>query len=160
MSADPVAPRTVVFSVPNPTAGHYWSMPPPETPKHSGKSGSVSCGITAPFSWVLCIQSCLCPRRVFPQSCASSVMKSLASKSNSLGVFSPFARSPSWKICWAKVCHHIINRYLLCSRMVKWWLSLYYEGYIYASVGWLCGCPPFTSIFWTCKIHKDIATCL
>ena len=36
-------------------------MPPPETPK----SGSVSCGITAPFSLVLvCIRFCLCPRRV------------------------------------------------------------------------------------------------
>ena len=33
-----------------------------------GKSGSVSCGITAPFSWVLvCTRFCLCPPRVcFP----------------------------------------------------------------------------------------------
>ena len=31
----------------------------------TGKSGSVSCGVTAPFSWVLvCIRFCLCPRRV------------------------------------------------------------------------------------------------
>ena len=36
-------------------------MPVPETPK----SGSVSCGITAPFSLVLvCIRFCWCPRRV------------------------------------------------------------------------------------------------
>ena len=29
------------------------------------KSGSVSCGITVPFSWVLaCIRFCLCPSRV------------------------------------------------------------------------------------------------
>ena len=33
-----------------------------------GKSGSVSCGVTAPFSWVLVhIRFCLCPPRVcFP----------------------------------------------------------------------------------------------
>ena len=36
-----------------------------------GKSGSVSCGITAPFSWVLvCTRFCLCPPRVcFPVLC-------------------------------------------------------------------------------------------
>ena len=36
--------------------------------KLTGKSGSVSCGVTAPFSWVLVhISFCLCPRRVcFP----------------------------------------------------------------------------------------------
>ena len=35
------------------------------------KSGSVSCGVTAPFSWVLVhTGSCLCPRRVyFPVLC-------------------------------------------------------------------------------------------
>ena len=34
----------------------------------SGMSGSVSCGVTAPFSWVLvCTRFCLCPPRVcFP----------------------------------------------------------------------------------------------
>ena len=34
----------------------------------TGKSGSVSCGVTAPFSWVLvCTSFCLCPPRVcFP----------------------------------------------------------------------------------------------
>ena len=36
-----------------------------------GKSGSVSCGITAPFSWVLvCTRFCLCqPRVCFPFLC-------------------------------------------------------------------------------------------
>ena len=32
-----------------------------------GKSGSVSCGVTAPFSWVL-----VCKKFLFPQSCVSS----------------------------------------------------------------------------------------
>ena len=36
-----------------------------------GMSGSVSCGVTAPFSWVLvCTRFCLCPPRVcFPVLC-------------------------------------------------------------------------------------------
>ena len=36
-----------------------------------GKSGSVSCGVTAPFSWVpVCRRFCLCPLRVcFPVLC-------------------------------------------------------------------------------------------
>ena len=39
----------------------------------TGKSGSVSCGITAPFSWVLvCARFCLCPPRVcFPSPLCS-----------------------------------------------------------------------------------------
>ena len=38
---------------------------------------------------------------LFPQSCVSSVIKShLPPKSNSLGVLSPFARSPGWEICF------------------------------------------------------------
>ena len=37
------------------------------------KSGSVSCGVAAPFSWVLVhTRFCLCPPRVCPQSCVSS----------------------------------------------------------------------------------------
>ena len=37
----------------------------------TSKSGSVSCGVTAPFSWVLvCSKFCLCPPRVcFPVLC-------------------------------------------------------------------------------------------
>ena len=32
----------------------------------TGKSGSVFCGVTAPFSWVLvCTRFCLCPSRVY-----------------------------------------------------------------------------------------------
>ena len=38
-----------------------------------GKSGSVSCGVTAPFSWVLVhTRFCLCLPRVCFQSCVSS----------------------------------------------------------------------------------------
>ena len=39
-------------------------------------------------------------KSLFPQSCGSSVIKSyLPSKSNSLGILSPFAGSPDWEIC-------------------------------------------------------------
>ena len=45
------------------SAGDSWTLP--------GKSGSVSCGVTAPFSWVLVhTRLCLCPPRVcFPVLC-------------------------------------------------------------------------------------------
>ena len=44
------------------SAGDSWTL--------TGKSGSVFCGATAPFSWVLvCTRFCLCPPRVyFPSS--------------------------------------------------------------------------------------------
>ena len=38
--------------------GDSWTLP--------GKSGSASCGVTAPSSWVLvCTRFCLCPTRVY-----------------------------------------------------------------------------------------------
>ena len=62
----PVAPRTVVFIAPdlhrplltNTSVQDFWTL--------TGKSGSVSCGISAPFSWVLvCTRFCLFPPRVW-----------------------------------------------------------------------------------------------
>ena len=47
------------------STGDSWTL--------TGKSGPVSCGVTAPFSWVLvCTKFCLCPPRVCPQSYVSS----------------------------------------------------------------------------------------
>ena len=47
------------------SAGDSWTL--------TGKSGSVSHGVTAPFSWVLVHASfCLCPSRVYFPSCVSS----------------------------------------------------------------------------------------
>ena len=58
--------HALLYSVPQPcsrpppthtTTGDSWTL--------TGKSGSVSCGVTAPFSWVLVHTSfCLCPPRV------------------------------------------------------------------------------------------------
>ena len=49
------------------SAGVSWTL--------TGKSGSVSCGVTAPFSWVLaCMHKLLfvSSKSLFPQSCVSS----------------------------------------------------------------------------------------
>ena len=55
-------------SAPNPAAGHHQPTPLLESWTLTGKSGSVSCGATAPFSW--CTRFCLCPPRVyFPVLC-------------------------------------------------------------------------------------------
>ena len=93
---------TVVFSAPDPATGHCRPTPPPETPGHSqallGQSLAESL-LLSPGSW--CAQALLLPSKsLFPQSCVSSVIKShWPSKSNSLGVLSPFAMSPGWEIC-------------------------------------------------------------
>ena len=77
------------------SAGHSWIL--------TGNSGSVCCGITAPFSWSWCRQGFVCAlQESVSQSCGSSVIKShWPPKSNSLWVLSLFARSPHWKICCA-----------------------------------------------------------
>ena len=60
---------TAIHSAPDPAAGHCqptastgdsWTL--------TGKSGSLSCGVTAPFSgFPVCKRFCLCPPRVcFP----------------------------------------------------------------------------------------------
>ena len=70
----------------------------------TGKSGSVSCGATAPFPWVLVgTRFCLCPPSLFPQSCGSSAVKyHWLSKSNSPGVFSLFPGFPRLgNLLWA-----------------------------------------------------------
>ena len=38
---------------PYPATGHHQPTPRPQTPGHTEKSGSGSCGVTAPVSWVL-----------------------------------------------------------------------------------------------------------
>ena len=49
----------------HPSARDSWTL--------TGKSGSVSCGVTAPFSWVLVHKVLFVPSRsLFPQSCVSS----------------------------------------------------------------------------------------
>ena len=65
------------------------------------RSGSVSCGVIAPFAWVMVhARFCLWPPKppLFPLVLGSPIIKSCwPSKSNSLGIHSPFFRSPAWE---------------------------------------------------------------
>ena len=77
-----------------------------DPPTLAGRSGSASCRVTAPFPWhSMHTGFCLCPLRVeslFPQSGGSPVIKShWPSKSDSLGIPSPFVRSPGWE-AWCR----------------------------------------------------------
>ena len=65
------------------------------------KPGSVSWGVTAPFSWVLVhTRFYLCPPRVcFPVLGKFCNQVPLASKVKFPGVLRPFAGSPGWEIC-------------------------------------------------------------
>ena len=54
---------SATLSAPNPAAGHHWPMPPRDSRTPTGKSGTVSCGVTAPFSWDLVHKFLLCPPR-------------------------------------------------------------------------------------------------
>ena len=59
---------TAALCAPNPAAGHHDPRLHWRPLGTHGKSGPVSCGVTAPFSWVLlCTRFCLCPPGVcFP----------------------------------------------------------------------------------------------
>ena len=57
---------------PGPAAGRRRPTPAPDSWTLTGKSGSVSCGVTAPFSWVLVHKALLCPPRVYFPVCVSS----------------------------------------------------------------------------------------
>ena len=84
--------------------------------------GSVSCGVTAPFllssgSW--CMQDFVCALQdwspCFPQSCGSPIIKSRwPSRSESLGIRSPFFRSPGWEAwCGVQNLHNSVRTSLL-----------------------------------------------
>ena len=89
---------TVLFSAPDPVAGHCHPHLCWRLPALPGKSGSVSCGVTAPFFCVL-VHTRFCCALQESQSCGSSEIKShQPSKSNSLGVLSLFAKFPGWEI--------------------------------------------------------------
>ena len=93
--------QTATLSAPDPAAGRRRPTPPPETPGHSQASldqsliGSLLLSPGPDAHKVLFVPS----KCLFPQSYVNSVIKShWRLKSNSLGVLSPFARFPGWKI--------------------------------------------------------------
>ena len=70
-----------------------------DPPTLAGRSGSVSCGVTAPFLCSLCAQEFLCAIQEWnlylPQSCESSVIKyHWLLMSDFLEIPSPLTRSP------------------------------------------------------------------
>ena len=76
--------------------------PPLETPGHSQATlahSLVGTLLLSPDSW--CAQGFVCAHQEsVSQFCGNSVSKThWPPKSNSLGVLSPFARSPGWEIC-------------------------------------------------------------
>ena len=76
-----------------------------DPPLLAGCSCSISCGVTAPFPWVLvCVRFYLCPQvwsLCFPQSCVNSVIKSCwPSRLDSFGISSSFA----WFLGWEAWC--------------------------------------------------------
>ena len=88
----------VTQSLGEPLATHSSTGDPPAL---AGSFGSVSYGVTAPFPWVsVCSRFCLCPLRLellFSRSCGSLMIKShWPSRSDSLGIPSPFVGSPGW----------------------------------------------------------------
>ena len=97
---------TATLSAPDPAAGHHWPTPPPVTPGHSGKSGSVPCGVTAPFSWVLVHKVLLVPSKgLFPQSCSGGSMVGLMATSSKRAYAiprsaAPRAPAPAAGHCW------------------------------------------------------------
>ena len=71
-------PSPVLFSAPNPLAGHcQTTLPSGDSWTLTGKSGSVSSGVTAPFSWVLVHTNFtfVPSKSLFPQSCGRPVTK-------------------------------------------------------------------------------------
>ena len=82
---------------PNSEASHRHPMPLPGTPGLTGKSGSVSCGVTPSFSWVLvCTSFCLYPPRIYFPSpvCSGSSMVELMATSSKRAYAIPRSAAP------------------------------------------------------------------
>ena len=93
---------SLLLPVSLPMLGPCWPTPPQETLTPAGGFGSVSRGVATLFLWVLVCAWFCCALQdwslCFPQSCGSLVIKSRwPSRSDSLGIPSPFIWSPGWE---------------------------------------------------------------
>ena len=94
----------------------------------TGKSGSVSCGATAPFSWVLVhTRFCLCPRRVyFPVLCKfwqlyGGLMATSSKKAYAIpGSAASRAPAPAAGHCWPYFVRRHSNMVLAQSLWGLW----------------------------------------
>ena len=105
-----------------------------DPPTLAGSFGSVSCGVTcwvtvscevtAPWLLLVCASAlqdwCLC----FPQSCRSPVVKShWPSRSDSLGIPSPFVGSPGWEAWYGVQNLHNSGRTSLVLLFSSLWVT-------------------------------------
>ena len=95
-----VTPRTAPSRALVPSAGHCQPSRPQGTHRLTGRSGSVPCRSCLVFPGSLCTQGFVCALQVsVSPSCGNSVIKShYPSKSDSLGIPGPFARSAGWEV--------------------------------------------------------------
>ena len=122
---------SVLFRAPDPAAGHCQPTPLRGTPGHSQVGlaqslvGSLLLSLGSGAHHVLFAPS----RSLFPQSCASSVIKShWPPKSNSLGILSPFVGSQGWEsYCFLTVWECLCNIVL---QFVGQWLYGGANGYL------------------------------
>ena len=93
---------TATLSVPDPAAGHGQPTPPLETPGHSQASlgqSLMGSSLLSPGSWYTQGFICALQESVSLGLCKFCGQIPLTSKVKSLGILSPFARSPGWEIC-------------------------------------------------------------
>ena len=102
---------------------------------NTGRSSSVSCRVTAPFSWVLVHTRFFyfifffCPLQepLLPQSCGRSVIKShWPSKSDSLRILSPLSQTPRLgSLLWipelSQQCENTVWITTNCGKFLKRW---------------------------------------
>ena len=98
-----VPPRIAAANAPDPVAGHCQPMTSREIPKTlADKSGSVLVEprLLSPASWCSKGFVCVLQESLFSQSWGSSIVKSCwPAKLDSLGIPSPFDRSPGGEVC-------------------------------------------------------------
>ena len=95
-------PRTVVVNVPDPHGRPLWTHAfTGDSWTLTGKSGSISCGVSSPLSWVLVCTGFVCALQesVSPVLWKFHNQIPLASKVKFPGVLGPFAGSPGWGLC-------------------------------------------------------------
>ena len=89
------------------TDGDFWTL--------TGKSGSVSCGVTASFPWVLVHTVLFVPSKsLFPQSCVSSgstVVGLLATSSKRAYVMPRSAAPKALSLSQATASLHLLRRH-------------------------------------------------
>ena len=127
------APRTVVFSAPDPMAAHYWPTPSLKTPGHTQASLAQSLEgslLLSPGSW--CAQGFVCSLQVSVSPVLWKFCNQipLSFKVKFPGGSQSLCRSPGWEICCGPYnFHNSVINYLLklfSSLWVIWSVALWW----------------------------------